>query len=199
MESASPYDPLKIVLVEDDATTRLFLRETLEKIGHQVIGEAATGTDMVRTVLASDPDVIVFDIHLPHQDGLTSLGQIYQERIVGAVAITGDRDQELVRRAMEEHVLAFLVKPIETHQIGPAIQIAWARFQELQGLTNENASLRQTLQNRKVIERAKGVLMKRHHWSEAEAFRRIQRGAMNRRMPMVDLAQSILTGDPIEL
>jgi response regulator NasT len=199
MATEPNQEGLKVVLVEDDATTREFLRGCLEHDGYQVLGEAATGTDMVRTVLALDPDVILFDIHLPHQDGLTALGQIYQERVVAAVAITADRDQDLVRRAMEEHVLAFLVKPVEAHQVGPAIQIAWARFQELRGLTNENASLRQTLQNRKIIERAKGVLMKRFHWSEAEAFRRIQRGAMNRRMPMVDLAQAILAGEHVDL
>jgi response regulator NasT len=198
--AGTPLPVLKIVVVEDDPTIRLFLRETLEnQLGYKVVGEAATGTDMVRTVLALEPDVIVFDIHLPHQDGLAALRQIYQERIVAAVAITADRDQELVRRALEEHVLAYLVKPVEAHQLGPALQIAWARFQELRGLTTENASLRQTLQNRKIIERAKGVLMKRYRWSEAEAFRRIQRGAMNRRMPMVDLAQSILSGEEVEL
>jgi response regulator NasT len=201
MQTATAALPaLKVVIIEDDPTIRLFLRETLEKeLGYHVIGEAATGTDMVRTVLALEPDVVVFDIHLPHQDGLTALRQIYQERIVAAVAITADRDQDLVRRALEEHVLAYLVKPVEAHQLGPALQIAAARFEELRSLTTENASLRQTLQNRKIIERAKGVLMKRHRWSEAEAFRRIQRGAMNRRMPMVDLAQAILSGEEVEL
>ena len=99
-QTASMLSPLKVVVVEDDATVRLFLKDTLEKkLGHQVIGEAATGTDMVRTVLELEPDVVVFDIHLPRLNGLDALRQIYQERIVAAVAITADRDQELVRRA----------------------------------------------------------------------------------------------------
>jgi len=197
---AGTLPKLRIVVVEDDATVRLFLKETLEKqLGHEVIGEAATGTDMVRTVLDLEPDVVVFDIHLPHMTGLDALRQIYQERIVAAVAITADRDQDLVRRALEEHVLAYLVKPVEAHQLGPALLVAWARFDELRGLTTENASLRQTLNNRKIIERAKGVLMKRHRWSEADAFRRLQRGAMNRRVAMVDLAQSILNGEEVNL
>ena len=191
---------LKVVIVEDDPTIRQFLRETLEKDpGYKIVGEASSGTEMVRTVLDLEPDVIVFDIHLPQQDGLAALREIYKERIIAAVAITADRDRELVRRATEEHVLAYLVKPVEAHHLAPALQVAWARFQELQGLTSENASLRQTLQNRKIIERAKGVLMKKYRWSEAEAFRRIQRGAMNRRVPMVDLAQAILSGDEIDL
>jgi AmiR/NasT family two-component response regulator len=201
MERAAPaLPPLRIVLVEDDATVRQFLKDTLEKtLGHQVIGEAATGTDMVRTVLELEPDVVIFDIHLPRLNGLDALRQIYQERIVAAVAVTADRDEELVRRALEEHVLAFLVKPVEAHQLGPALHVARARFEELRELTEENASLRQTLQNRKIIERAKGVLMKRYRWTEAEAFRRLQRGAMNRRTTMIELAQNVLNGIEINL
>lgn len=197
--AAATLPPLKIVIVEDDATMRLFLKETLEKMGHTIIGEAATGTDMVRTVLESEPDVVVFDIHLPRLNGLDALRQIYQERVVAAVAITADRDQELVRRALEEHVLAYLVKPVEEHQLGPALMIARAQFADLRELTEENASLRQALQNRKIIERAKGVLMKRYRWTEAEAFRRLQRGAMNRRTTMVELAQNVLNGIEVNL
>jgi response regulator NasT len=200
MDLAAPSIPkLKIVVVEDDAEVRQFLRESLEKIGHEVIGEAAAGTDMVRMVLDLNPDVVVFDIHLPQLDGLKALAQIYQQKIVAAVAITADRDQDLVRRAIEEHVLAYLLKPVEAYQLGPALQVAWARFEELRKLTTENASLQQNLQNRKIIERAKGVLMKRHRWSEADAFRRLQRGAMNRRMTMIDLAQAVLNGKHIDL
>jgi AmiR/NasT family two-component response regulator len=198
-QSASMLSPLKVVVVEDDATVRLFLKETLEKLGNQVVGEAATGTDMVRTVLEMEPDVVVFDIHLPRLNGLDALRQIYQERVVAAVAITADRDQELVRRALEEHVLAYLVKPVEEHQLLPAIMIARAQFAELRELNQENASLRQALQNRKIIERAKGVLMKRYRWTEAEAFRRLQRGAMNRRTTMVELAQNVLNGIELNL
>jgi response regulator NasT len=192
--------PLRIVIVEDDPAVRLFLKETIEKtLGHQIVGEAATGTDMVRTVLETEPDVVVFDIHLPRLSGLDALRQIYQERVVAAVAITADRDQELVRRALEEHVLAYLVKPVEAHQLGPALHIARAQFAELRELTEENASLRQTLQNRKIIERAKGVLMKRYRWTEGEAFRRLQRGAMNRRTTMIELAQDVLNGVEVNL
>jgi response regulator NasT len=149
---------------------------------------------MVRTVLAVESDVVVFDIHLPGLNGLDALRQIFQERIVAAVAITADQDKELVQHAVEEHVLAYLVKPVDDRQLGPALLIARARFEELRSLSEENASLRQVLLSRKLIERAKGVLMKRHRWTEAEAFRRLQRGALNRRMAMVNLAQEVLDG-----
>jgi len=198
--AASSPDQLKVVVVEDDPTVRQFLKETLEnKLGHQVVGEVSTGTDMVRIVLETEPDLVVFDIHLPHLNGLDALKQIYRDRIVAAVAITADRDQELVKRASEEHVLAYLVKPVEDYQLAPAILVARARFQELRELSAENATLRQSLANRKVIERAKGVLMKRYRWTEAEAFRRLQRGAMNRRTTMVELAQDVLNGVEVNL
>jgi len=200
MEHVAPTMPqLKVVVVEDDPTIRQNFKETLERLGHLVVGEATNGAEMVRSVLTLEPDIVVFDIHLPRLNGLDALRQIYQERVVAAVAITADRDQDLVRRALEEHVLAYLVKPVEAEQLGSALVIAWARFEELRQLNNENASLRLSLQNRKIIERAKGVLMKRYRWSEGEAFRRLQRGAMNRRTSMAELAQAILNGNEVEL
>jgi AmiR/NasT family two-component response regulator len=186
---------LRIVVVEDDDLIRQALMLTLEKtLGHQVVGQAANGLDMVEVVLQTDPDLVIFDIHLPEMNGLDALKRIAEQKEVAAVAITADQDQDLVRRASQEHVLAYLVKPFEHYQIGPALQVARARFQELQNLCAENTRLQQSLANRKLIERAKGVLMKRHRWTEAEAFRRLQRAAMNGRTTMVELAQQILNG-----
>ena len=190
---------LRIVVVEDDPVANQFLKSTLEECGHRVLATAQTGTDMVKAVLAHEPDVVVFDIHLPHFNGLDALHQIYEQCILAAVAISGDKDMELIRRASEEHVLAYLIKPVEPQQLAAAVLVAWTRFQELASLTAANASLQQTLQNRKTIERAKGVLMKRFRWSEADAFRRLQRGAMNRRRSMVELAQDILNGAEVDL
>jgi response regulator NasT len=191
---------LKIVVVDDDPVARLFLKETLEtEFGHQVLAEAASGTDMVRTVLRHEPDVVVFDIHLPYLNGLDALHQIYEQRVIAAVAITADHNTDLIRRASEEHVLAFLVKPVKPVQLGAAVLIAWTRFQELAALTSANATLQQTLQNRKIIERAKGALMKRHRWSEPDAFRRMQRAAMSRRVALVEIAQDVLNGVEVEL
>jgi len=190
---------MKIILVEDDPVARACLRGLLRQLGHQVVAEADNGPDMIRAVREHRPDVVLFDIHLPQLNGLDALRQIYQEQVVAAVAITADHDQELIRRALEEHVLAFLVKPIEAHQLGPALLVARRQFEELRELAAENASLKQTLLNRKAVERAKGVLMKRHRWTEEEAFRRLQRAAMNRRTSMYELAQDVLNGVEINL
>lgn len=191
---------LKVVVVEDDSRLRLFLKQHLEiELGHQVVGEAVNGTDMVRTVLAVEPDVVIFDVNLPRFNGLDALKQIYQEMVVAAVAITTERDRNMVRGVLRDYVLAYLVKPVEAHQIEPAVLVACARCEEYRQLKHENDVLRQNLQNRKVIERAKGVLMKRHRWSEAEGYRRLQRGAMNSRISMVQMAQAVLNGVEVEL
>ena len=122
------------------------------------------------------------------------------ERLAAEVSrLTGESKTEAIRRALEEHILAFLVKPVEPEQLGAMVLVAWTRFQELAALTHANTTLQQTLQNRKIIERAKGILMKRHRWSEPEAFRRLQRGAMNRRTTMIHLAQEILDGNELNL
>jgi response regulator NasT len=175
-------------------------RDTLEKLfQHQVVGEAGNGTDMVRTTLAVEPDVVVFELHLPRLNGLDALREIHQERPVAGVVMAADRDPNQVRQALKERVLAYLLKPIDPHQLGAAVGVAASCFRELRELLAVNESLRQNLENRKLIERAKGVLMKRHRYSEADAFRRLQRGAMNRRTSMIQLAQAVLNGEQYDL
>jgi two-component system, response regulator PdtaR len=192
--------PLKSAIVADDPTLRRFLRENLEaRCNYQVLGEAATGADMIRLALTHEPDVVVFDVRLRDGNGLEVLRQIYQERPVAAVAMVEDRDQEAVRRVMGEYHMAYLLKPVEPHQLEPAMLAAWARWNVCRQLQDENNNLKQTLQNRKVIERAKGVLMKRFRCSEDVAFRRLQRGAMNRRTTMVCLAQAVLNGVEVDI
>ncbi len=192
--------PLRSFLVTDDGALRRFLKATLEtRCGYRVMGEGTSVAEMVRTSLIEEPDVVLFDVRLRDGCGLDALRQIYQERPFAAVALADETDQELVRRAVGDYHLSYLLKPVEPHQIEPAILAAWARFNVCRQLQSENANLRQTLQNRKLIERAKGVLMKRFRWSEDVAFRRLQRGAMNRRTTMASLAQAVLNGTEVEL
>jgi response regulator NasT len=191
--------PLRLV-VADDTSARQALADALTcTLGHQVIGQAGNGLEMIDLVLHNDLDVVLFEIQLPQLDGLEALRRISEHKEVAAVAMTADRDQSLLRRATQERVLAYLLKPFEHEQLGPMLQVARARFEELRGLWAENTRLQQSLQNRKLIERAKGVLMKRHRWTEPEAFRRLQRAAMNGRTSMADLAQQILNGVEVPL
>lgn len=191
---------LRVVVVEDDETVRNFLADIIRnRCGHNVVATAATGPDMVRQVLTQQADLVVFDIHLPGMDGLTALHAATQEHPVAAVAVTGDRNLDLVRRALEDNILAYLLKPVDPNQVAVAIQVAWARFNEFCHLRNENQSLQQTLKDRKIIERAKGSLMKKYRWSEATAFRSLQRTAMSQRRTMAQLAQDILDGKDVSL
>jgi len=191
---------LRVVVVEDDDAIRLALKQSLtDSLPYEVIGEANSGPQMIEVVLDLKPDVVLFDVHLPGMDGLAALKHINEQQPVAAVAITADRDLAIVRRASEEQVLGLLIKPFEHHQLVPALELARARFEEMQELCRENVKLQQTLENRKLVERAKGVLMKRHRWGEAEAFRRLQRAAMNRRTTMAELARKVIDGIEVEL
>ncbi len=192
--------PLKSAVVAEDAALRRFLKDNLETRSNcQILAEAATGAEMVRLALTQEPDVLVFDVRLRDGSGLEALRQIYQERPVAAVAVADERDQEAVRRMMGDYHMAYLLKPVESHQLEPAVLAAWARWNVCRQLQDENANLKQTLQNRKLIERAKGVLMRRFRCSEDVAFRRLQRGAMNRRTTMVCLAQAVLNGVEVDI
>src|SRR5262245_50990473 len=192
--------PLKCVVVADDPGLRRSLKDTLEtRCGSRVTGEAASAAEMVRTALNDEPDVVVFDVRLRDGCGLDALRRIYQERPFAAVAVAEEEDQERVRGVLGEYHMGYLLKPVESHQLEPAVLVAWARYNVCRQLQNENDNLRLTLQNRKLIERAKGVLMKRYRWSEDIAFRRLQRGAMNRRTTMAALAQEGLNGSEVEL
>jgi response regulator NasT len=191
---------LKIVVAEDNHELRGMIRDTLEKqCGHHVVGEAGKGADMVRVALAEQPDVMVFDVHLPGFSGLEALRQIYKERPVAAVALIQRPDQSFIRTVLEEFVLTYLVKPVQAHQLEPAVLVAYARFDKDRKLITENATLRRNLENRKIIDRAKGVLMRRYRWSESEGYRRLQVGAMNKRITMVELARAVLNGVDVNL
>jgi AmiR/NasT family two-component response regulator len=196
--SALPARPLRLVLADEDAF-RLSLAQTLERsFGHQVVGQTSSGLELVEVARRCDPDVVVFDLHLPHLAALDAIARVFGQKPVAAVAVTADKDPDLLQRA-RPLVHAYLIKPFDAHQIGPTVEVAHTRFVELRELREENSRLQRSLESRKLIERAKGVLMRRHRWTEADAFRRLQRAAMNRRMAMADLARQILDGKEVDL
>lgn len=186
---------LKIVVAGRDEESRRFLHSTLQdQFGYQVLEEASTGTALERATLAHEPDVIVFDMNLPGINGLEALSHIYQEHPVAAVVLAEYRDQMAIQNVLSQYYMTYLLKPVEAHHLEPAIRVAWTRFKEYRELSDSNTLLRRNLQNRKTVERAKGVLMKRFRLTEEDAYRRLQRAAMNRRMPLSDLAQAVLNG-----
>lgn len=184
----------RVLIAEDEALIRLDLREMLEEEGYDVVGEAADGETAVRLADQLRPDLVVLDVKMPVLDGIAAAERIAGARIAPVVILTAFSQRDLVERARAAGAMAYLVKPFEKHDLIPAIEVAVSRFTEIVALEADVADLADRLESRKVIDRAKGVLTSEHEMTEPEAFRYIQRTAMDRRASMRDVASSILEG-----
>ncbi|CAN5856317.1 ANTAR domain-containing response regulator [soil metagenome] len=198
MAEADPAQPLRVLIAEDEALIRLDLKEMLEEEGYAVVGEAADGEQAVALAEALRPDLIFLDIKMPRLDGLAAAEQIAGQRIAPVIILTAFSQRDLVERARDIGAMAYLVKPFQKHDLPPAIEMATARFAEIVALELEVRGMSERLEARKLIDRAKGVLMTQHSMSEPEAFRWIQRDAMDRRLSMRDVATRVL-GDADEV
>jgi two-component system, response regulator PdtaR len=190
---------LNVLVVEDNQQTLDWLTAAIHEAGHVVVAQAMTGPEMVKEALTNDIDLILFDIHLPGCDGFEALDQITAKRLLPAVVVTGDTDPDMLMRSMEKHVLGHLYKPIERSQaITAAVNVAWARWVETKALREEKDTAQQTLERRKVVEKAKGILMRRQRMGEEQAFKYLQKFSMDNRVPLLDVAKSILEGRSLE-
>ena len=181
----------RIVVAEDESLIRMDIVETLKNQGFDVVGEAGDGLKAIELAKELKPDLMVMDIKMPDMDGLSAAEQIAKLRIP-VVFLTAFNQQELVSRASEVGAMAFLVKPFSPEDLLPAIEVALSRFQQLTQLESEVSDLTERLETRKLVERAKGVLGVQMGLSEPDAFRWIQKAAMDRRIGMVDVARTIL-------
>ncbi len=186
--------PLRVVIAEDEAIIRMDLRETLEEEGYEVIGETGRGDQAIELVRGLQPDLAILDIKMPGMDGLEAARIINGEKICGVLMLTAFSQREVVEQARDAGALAFLVKPFQKSDLIPAIEVAMGRFRELRSLTGEIDALGEQLESRKVIDRAKGVLMDELSMTETDAFGFIQRTAMSERTRMRDVADRILDG-----
>lgn len=184
----------RVVIAEDEALVRLDLKETLEEEGYQVVAETGRGDEVVELVRRHRPDVAILDIKMPGQDGLTAAAAISAERLAAVLVLTAFSQRELVDRAREAGALAYLVKPFQRQDLVPALELALGRFEEMKALEAEYQDLAERHNTRKLVERAKGKLMDDLDMKEAEAFRWIQRRAMDERTTMKDIAQRVLSG-----
>jgi response regulator NasT len=185
----------RVVIAEDEALIRLDLREMLQEEGFDVVGEAADGEQAVALASELKPDLVICDIKMPKMDGITAAGHIAGNRIAPVVMLTAFSQRDLVERARDAGAMAYLVKPFQKRDLLPAIEMATSRFAEIRALEDEVTGLKDRLEARKLIERAKGALMSAHSMSEPEAFRWIQRAAMDHRTTMRAVAELILSGD----
>ncbi|MGY1772331.1 ANTAR domain-containing response regulator [Blastococcus sp. SYSU D00813] len=185
-------EPTRVLIAEDEALIRLDLKEMLEEEGYVVVAEVGDGQQAVDRARELTPDLVILDIQMPVLDGLAAAEQIASDRVAPVIVLTAFSQRELVERARDAGAMAYLVKPFSKNDLVPAIEVARARFAELAALDGEVRTLEDRLEARKVVEKAKGVLMSRQGMAEADAFRWIQRTAMNERTSMRALAQRIL-------
>lgn len=184
--------PRRVVVAEDEALIRLDLVEMLREEGYDVVGEAGDGQAAVDLAVELKPDLVIMDVKMPRRDGIDAASEIAAKRIAPVVILTAFSQRELVERARDAGAMAYLVKPFSTADLVPAVELAASRFKEVTALEREIADLSERLETRKLVERAKGVLMDKHSLSEPEAFRWIQRAAMDRRSTMKAVAQVVL-------
>ena len=185
-------DRSRIVVADDESLIRMDLREMLSQLGYLVVGEAGDGRSAVNLSRELKPDVVIMDIKMPDLDGIEAARILTQERIAPVLLLTAYSDRELIDRAREAGVAGYLVKPFRESDLAPAIEIALARFAEFRELQKEVGDLQETLETRKLVDRAKGILMDTQSLTEAESFRRIQKMSMNTRKPMKEVAEAII-------
>ena len=190
--------PLRVLIADDESIIRLDLREMLTALGYLVVGEAGDGQSAVNVAREVRPELVIMDIKMPEMDGIEAAHILTEERIAPVLLLTAFSQQELVRRAGEAGVVGYLVKPFRESELVPAIEVAMARFAEFRALEREASDLRETLETRKRVERAKGILMQTQGLSEADAFRRIQKLSMNSRKSMREVADAILLAHEVE-
>ena len=185
-------EEVRVALAEDDAIIRLDLRETLEEEGYTVVGDTGRGDEMLELVAATNPEVVILDIKMPGMDGIEVARCIAESHGAAVVILTAFSQREFVDQAIEAGALAYLVKPFQRSELVPAVEIARARHREMRAITDQAQTLADRLEDRKTIDRARGVLMDEVGPSETDAFRFIQQAAMNERANMADVARQVL-------
>lgn len=190
-------EALRVLIAEDEALTRTILRARLEKLGHQVVAEAENGVQAVEAARVHKPDAIIMDIRMPEMDGIEAARTIISEEPCAILFLTAYSEDTLVEQAGEAGALAYLMKPFRKEDLQPALEVAVKRFRQLAAQSQEIMDLKEALETRKLIERAKGILMDRHGLKEDEAFKRIHFQARNQNKKMRDIAQSIITASEL--
>ncbi|MBA2759454.1 MAG: response regulator [Chloroflexia bacterium] len=194
-----PTAKWRIIIADDESLIRLDLREMLTHIGYDVVAEAGDGRTAIDLAKNLRPDLLIMDIKMPDLDGIAAAEELTRERIAPVVLLTAYSDQALVERARQAGVVGYVVKPFREAELMPVIELSRARFDEFRTLEREVGSLKDALETRKVVERAKGVLMESRGMRESEAFHRIRKASMDARKSMKEVAEAILLAHDMEL
>ncbi len=188
---------IRILIAEDNDLVSLTLEEQLKGLGYDVIGIARSGAEAVSLAARLKPDLIMMDIRMPEMEGTEAAARIRDQSPIPIIMLTAYADKETIKKAEAAGALAYLVKPVNENELPPAINIAMARFKEIQGLRNQVDELEESLEARKVIERAKGILMQRLGLNERDAYERLRQRARDKRAKMKDIAQAIIEAEEL--
>ena len=188
-------DSLRILIADDESIRLLSLRAQLAALGHRVVAEASTGEEAVALAVSTQPDLAILDIKMPLVDGIEAAERITQARPIPIILLTAYSEAQLVERAAQANISAYLMKPVSEEDLLPALTLALTRFKQFQALHREVVDLREALEARKVIEKAKGILMRRLGLTEEEAFRRLQRQSQEGNRKLAQVAEAIVVAD----
>ena len=188
-------DSLRILIADDESIRLLSLRAQLAALGHRVVAEASTGEEAVALAASTQPDLAILDIKMPLVDGIEAAERITQARPIPIILLTAYSEAQLVERAAQANISAYLMKPVSEEDLLPALTLALTRFKQFQALRREVVDLREALEARKVIEKAKGILMRRLDLTEEEAFRRLQRQSQEGNRKLAQVAEAIVVAD----
>jgi AmiR/NasT family two-component response regulator len=184
----------RVVIAEDEAIIRLDLKETLQEEGYEVVGETGRGDEAVELVRDLEPDLAILDVRMPGLDGLAAAREISEHKKSAVLILTAYSQRDLIEQARDAGALAYLVKPFQRSELIPAVEIALGRHREMRALHDQTQSLEEQLETRKLVDRAKGILMDNHDMTESDAFDWIQKRAMNTRVKARDVAEQVIAG-----
>lgn len=187
--------PANVLLAHAEESTLNTLSRAVSELGHVVAAKCSTGAELVARGVQGEGDLIIAGVELPDFDGVTALIEISRKATIPAIVVTRQRSLELVERGLKDHVMAYLMEPVDPYEIKPAVHLVLKRFEQFQDLKHEISVLRQTIDDRQTIERAKAVLMRRHDISEEDAHKRLRRVATDHRIRMVEASRRVLLAD----
>jgi len=186
---------VRIIVADDEPDMREYLQRILPRLGHEVVAVAENGRQLVEQCRQLRPDLVISDIKMPEMDGIDAATEIYRQNAIPVILVSAFHDRELIERAQSDHIMGYLVKPIKQADLEPVISLVMKRFQQFEDIKREAADLRQALEDRKIVERAKGILMRRNGLDEQTAFRRLQKLSSDKNLRMVEVARSLVLAD----
>ena len=188
---------LRIAVADDEPDVRQFFQELLSQLGHQVVGVAETGRQLVEQCREARPELVITDIKMPDLDGIEASIAVNRDKQMPVILVSAHDDAETLTRVGADHIMGYLIKPVSESQLKTAIALAMMRFQQFQALIREAADLRQALEDRKLIERAKGIVMKRLRVDEEEAFRRVRKLASDQNLKLVEVSRRVIAAEEV--